>query len=199
MNPKHCTECGAAFSEAERLDKVHPHCDVCKTTNWQNARPVVVFLQPVFLERSLGIAVAKRGIAPDIGKYVLPGGFIEKGETSVQAAAREFGEEAGVPGLVRWETCQVIGDLPSASKEHLLTFVVNKTTLSFSQFLSLKDTDEMHDWAVRSHDIGPVLGWSTHEAVVAQWLKLTPHNRGQEMIRNEEVFNPGFLRGLINP
>lgn len=179
---------------AERTQP-HPHCTVCDVTNWQNARPVVVFLQPVLVSSGLGIAVARRGIEPDKGAYCLPGGFLEKGETSTQAAAREFGEESGRPKLVHPFRCRLIGDLPSSSKQHQLLFVVNEHSLDQRDFDSLMDTDEMTDWAVRTRDEGPALAWSTHEAVVRRWLDLSPGHAGS-MMRNAEVFSADFVMSL---
>jgi ADP-ribose pyrophosphatase YjhB (NUDIX family) len=192
VNPSHCSSCGAPFLTAERTQP-HPHCTVCDVTNWQNARPVVVFLQPVLVSGGLGVAVARRGIVPDKGVFVLPGGFLEKGETSTQAAAREFGEEAGVTGLARAASCRLIGDLPSSSKQHQLLFVVNTASLAQQDFDKLRDTDEMYDWSIRTREDGPALGWSTHEAVVARWLSLTS---GTSMMRNEEVFGAEFVASL---
>ncbi|UTC29361.1 8-oxo-dGTP diphosphatase [Brevundimonas phage vB_BpoS-Bambus] len=183
MNPPHCSSCGAAFLAVERAQP-HPHCHACDITDWQNPRPVVVFLQPVMVSSGLGLAVARRGILPDKGAYVLPGGHLEKGETSVQAGVREFREEAGVTGLVHSASCRIIGDVPSTSHHHQLLFVVNMIALTQHEFDQLQDTDEMYEWAIRTQTEGPTLAWSTHETVVTHWLdpKLRP-----------EIFKAGFL------
>lgn len=186
MNPPHCSACGAAFLAVERAQP-HPHCHACDVTDWQNPRPVVVFLQPVMISGGFGVAVARRGIAPDKGAFVLPGGFLEKGETSAQGAAREFREEAGITGLVHAASCRLLGDVPSTSHQHQLLFVVNTIALSQAEFSQLKDTDEMYDWAIRTADDGPTLAWSTHEAVVAGWL---------DPQRRSDLFGAAFLDSL---
>lgn len=42
------------------------------------------------------VLLIKRGYEPHIGRWALPGGHVDPGETSRAAAARELAEEAGV-------------------------------------------------------------------------------------------------------
>lgn len=43
------------------------------------------------------VLLVRRGIEPAIGKWVIPGGFVERGETVEAAAIRETLEETGLP------------------------------------------------------------------------------------------------------
>lgn len=43
------------------------------------------------------VLLVRRGIEPAYGKWVIPGGFVERGETVEGAAIRETIEETGVP------------------------------------------------------------------------------------------------------
>ena len=43
-----------------------------------------------------GIVLVKRAIEPSYGKWVFPGGYVDRGETVEQAAVRETKEECGV-------------------------------------------------------------------------------------------------------
>ncbi|UTC28243.1 8-oxo-dGTP diphosphatase [Brevundimonas phage vB_BpoS-Gurke] len=180
MNPPHCSACGAAFHPEQRAAR-HPECLSCGTFNWQNPRPVVNFLQPVLTESGLGLAVARRGIAPDQGSYALPGGFVEIGEHTRQAAAREFFEESGFQ--MDYRQLVTLGDLPSTAGTQMLIFVMNKHALSIPQFMLLKDTDEMYDWAILTQDSDIQLCWPTHRVVAHQWLASQPQQRGSYPIR----------------
>ena len=43
-----------------------------------------------------GIVLLRRGIEPQFGKWVFPGGFVDRGESVAQAAVRETFEEVGL-------------------------------------------------------------------------------------------------------
>ena len=50
-------------------------------------------------EKELKVLLIQRGGHPCLGKWALPGGFVEPDETTEQAAARELREETGVEGI----------------------------------------------------------------------------------------------------
>ena len=58
------------------------------------ARPILAVSVAVF--RQGRVLLARRARAPMVGKFSLPGGVVEIGETLRQAAARELMEETGV-------------------------------------------------------------------------------------------------------
>ncbi len=63
----------------------------------------------VFAERLLLI---RRGRPPDVGRWSIPGGRVESGETVIEAVVRELAEETGLEGvcgpLVGWT--EQVGD-----------------------------------------------------------------------------------------
>lgn len=65
------------------------------------ARPSVTADIAVFRETAAGheLLLIRRGGHPYLGKWALPGGFSEPGETVDRAAARELQEETGLSGL----------------------------------------------------------------------------------------------------
>jgi len=58
------------------------------------ARPILAVSAAVFREGR--VLVARRARAPMIGRFSLPGGVVEVGETLEEAVARELHEEVGV-------------------------------------------------------------------------------------------------------
>ena len=66
-------------------------CTACHTVHYENPLNVVGTI-PVWEDKVL---LCKRNIEPRLGKWTLPAGFMELGETVMQGAARETQEEAG--------------------------------------------------------------------------------------------------------
>ena len=66
-------------------------CNACHEVHYENPLNVVGTI-PVLGNRVL---LCKRNIEPRFGKWTLPAGFMELGETVIQGAARETREEAG--------------------------------------------------------------------------------------------------------
>lgn len=88
-------------------------CDACGLIDYLNPRPVVGTI-PVWEDRVL---LCKRAIEPRYGKWTLPAGFMEVGETTAQGAARETLEEAGA--RVRMGPLFTMLDVPHVEQVHI--------------------------------------------------------------------------------
>ncbi|PWW46338.1 NUDIX hydrolase [Melaminivora alkalimesophila] len=91
---RHCRECGSAVRYRVPDDgdtRERAVCTACATIHYENPLNVVGTL-PVLGERVL---LCKRNIEPRWGKWTLPAGFMELGETTWEGALRETDEEAG--------------------------------------------------------------------------------------------------------
>jgi ADP-ribose pyrophosphatase YjhB (NUDIX family) len=91
---KHCKNCGTAVVYRIPDDgdtKERAICPDCVTVHYENPLNVVGTV-PYFGDKVL---LCKRNIEPRWGKWTLPAGFMELGETLAQGAARETDEEAG--------------------------------------------------------------------------------------------------------
>ncbi|MBI2891129.1 MAG: NUDIX hydrolase [Nitrospirae bacterium] len=89
-----CLICGGPYDlkvlkEGERPRHV---CRSCGHTHYVDPKVATVGI----FQSNGGIVMLRRGIEPAYGKWVCPGGFVERGETPVDACVRESEEEAGV-------------------------------------------------------------------------------------------------------
>ena len=89
---KFCPNCGApVVLKIPPGDNLPRHvCDVCASVHYQNPKMVIGCI-PDWEGRVL---LCRRAIEPRHGLWTLPAGFMENGETTPQAAARETLEEA---------------------------------------------------------------------------------------------------------
>jgi ADP-ribose pyrophosphatase YjhB (NUDIX family) len=91
---KYCPKCGANL-ESRVLKEGEPErliCSVCGFVFYQD--PKVAACTVCTIEG--GIVLLRRGIQPQFGKWVFPGGFVDRGESVAQAAVRETFEEVGL-------------------------------------------------------------------------------------------------------
>jgi ADP-ribose pyrophosphatase YjhB (NUDIX family) len=90
---RYCSVCGKSI--ARRVppgdNRERDCCDECGTVHYVNPRPVIGTI-PVWGDQVL---LCKRAIEPRYGKWTLPAGFMEIGETTAEGAIRETAEEAG--------------------------------------------------------------------------------------------------------
>ena len=89
---KFCPNCGAPLVlKIPAGDTLPRHvCEACSTVHYQNPKMVIGCI-PEWQDR---ILLCKRAIEPRYGKWTLPAGFMENGETTAEAALRETLEEA---------------------------------------------------------------------------------------------------------
>ncbi len=90
---KFCSNCAAPLARRVPPGDNLPRwlCDACGMIHYQNPLVVVGTLP----EHSGRILLCRRAIEPRYGYWTLPAGFMENGETTAAAAARETLEEAG--------------------------------------------------------------------------------------------------------
>jgi ADP-ribose pyrophosphatase YjhB (NUDIX family) len=87
-----CSQCGQAVVHKvpEGDSRLRYVCEHCQTVHYQNPK-VVCGCLPVWEDKVL---LCRRAIEPRRGYWTLPAGFMENGETTPEAAARETIEEA---------------------------------------------------------------------------------------------------------
>lgn len=90
----HCKACGTSVQYRLPDDgdtRERAVCAACHTIHYENPLNVVGTI-PVWGDKVL---LCKRNIEPRKGRWSLPAGFMELGETTAEGAARETVEEAG--------------------------------------------------------------------------------------------------------
>jgi ADP-ribose pyrophosphatase YjhB (NUDIX family) len=89
---KYCSLCGSPVSLRipESDDRERHVCNSCGEIHYLNPRIIVCSI-PCYEDKVL---LCKRAIEPRYGLWTLPGGFMENGESTLQAAIRETHEEA---------------------------------------------------------------------------------------------------------
>jgi ADP-ribose pyrophosphatase YjhB (NUDIX family) len=70
----------------------HWFCQRCQAPHLDYPRVVVT----AFVASGDRLLWVQRGLQPQRGKWAIPGGFLEQGETLAEGAARELHEEAGI-------------------------------------------------------------------------------------------------------
>ena len=94
-----CPKCGAGLV-LRRLKDHEPERMVCKKCEF------VLFHDPklaagALFQQGAKFVLLRRAIEPGYGKWVFPGGFVDRGETVKNAAIRETREEANVDVGIR--------------------------------------------------------------------------------------------------
>ncbi len=99
MTYRFCPPCGGDL-QLRAVKTGEPERLVCQDCG------LIFYLDPkvaagVLVLCESGLLLLRRGIEPQYGKWVFPGGFVDRGEHPEQAAAREAREEAGIEVAVR--------------------------------------------------------------------------------------------------
>jgi ADP-ribose pyrophosphatase YjhB (NUDIX family) len=112
---KFCNLCGASVTLRIPAEDSRPRhvCTQCDTIHYENPKLVIGAI-PVWEDKVL---LCKRAIEPRHGLWTLPGGFMENGESTGQAAIRETLEEAHA--RVELDELYSMYSLPYINQVHL--------------------------------------------------------------------------------
>ncbi len=114
---KFCHQCAGSLvlRIPDGDDKPRHCCTECDSIFYLNPKNIVGTL-PFYGDQVL---LCKRAIQPRIGKWTLPAGFMENGESSLNGAIRETHEEAGAAVLVQNDSLYTLFNLPSINQVYL--------------------------------------------------------------------------------
>lgn len=159
-----CSRCGGvlAFGPLEDEERERLACPKCGLVCYVNPRLVVTTL-PV--TESGEVMLIRRGIAPGIGQWAQPGGFLEIDETVRDAAIRETLEETGLlvePGaivglysgvpaavvVVAFEA-RVVGGTQRTTREALETLAFAPDAIPWDKIAFETSVRALRDWVAR--------------------------------------------------
>ncbi len=107
MKYRYCYQCGQETQSECIAGQSRAYCQHCDLIFYENPKPSVAILA---LNERNQILLVKRNVAPGNGRWCLPGGFIEQGETAQEAVLRELKEETGLTGrnLRLWDAASYL-------------------------------------------------------------------------------------------
>jgi ADP-ribose pyrophosphatase YjhB (NUDIX family) len=113
---KYCSSCGSPIDLRIPPDdnRARHVCSSCGEIHYQNPKMIVGAIP----EWQGQILLCRRAIEPRLGLWTLPAGFMENGETTAEAAARETLEEANA--LVKIGDLYTLYNVPHINQVHLL-------------------------------------------------------------------------------
>jgi ADP-ribose pyrophosphatase YjhB (NUDIX family) len=137
-------------------------CPSCTFVHWDNPREVAVVLVPA-PDRSGRLLLIKRLIAPRIGCFALPGGFVDKGEGPEEAAIREVFEETGI--IVKIE--RHLRSVPIPQANQILTFYL--ATAIGGTLTNSYETDAVDYYSPEA--LPGEIAFPTHLEAIQTWAK----------------------------
>jgi len=159
-----CPGCGARLVERTLEGRPLPACPACEFVAWPDPKVAVA----VIVEDDRGRLLAiRRGMAPGLGQWALPGGYLDADETPAEGARRECLEETNC--LVEIERLACI--------HHVLTPDGGLLVLAFGgSFVggAPSPTEEAPELGWFGRDELPELGFSSHRVAVRAWRSGVP-------------------------
>jgi ADP-ribose pyrophosphatase YjhB (NUDIX family) len=166
-----CPKCGADL-EPRTLKAGEPPRLVCTACDF------VFFLDPkvatgCIVEPAGRIVLLRRAIEPGYGKWVFPGGYVDRGERVEEAAVREMEEECrlrvrltslvgvysypGRPVVVVVYAGEVVGGQLEAADEALEARTFAPAEIPWAELAFTSTYDALADYTARVHALGPPL------------------------------------------
>jgi ADP-ribose pyrophosphatase YjhB (NUDIX family) len=155
-----CPICGKALVIADDGQSDRPHCADCRRFYYSNPVPAACC---IVRGEGSELLFVQRSVEPAKGLWTLPGGFVELGETTSEAALRELKEETDLTGsgttLVAISTQQ--------SKWSGAVMVIAYLVHEWSG-TPVAATDAM-DFGFFSRDARPPLAFQAHRELLAEY------------------------------
>ena len=152
-----CHFCSHALEQRHIEGKTRLYCAKCQQPIYENPVPAACV---VLIDNQQRILLVKRNVPPKEGQWCLPGGFIECGETTEQAALRELQEETGLTGHIN----TLIGVTTSPGTFYKSILLVGYLVTHFLG--SAKAGDDAAEVAFFSRNHLPEIAFESHRSFI---------------------------------
>lgn len=156
---KFCLRCGHALEWRDIYGAMRPVCTSCGRVHFFDPKVAVGLL----IEQAGRLLLVRRSMNPEMGKWSIPAGFMDRGEDPMRAAERECREETGLE--VRVESLfDVLGR--AAPTDGADVFIVYRAAITGGQLTAGDDASEVGYF---SPDALPELAFVSTQIIINRW------------------------------
>src|SRR3990170_3893676 len=155
-----CPRCGGAL-EKRSVKALEPKRLVCQACSFIFYQDPKVVAGTIFTLNG-GVVLLRRGVEPALGKWVFPGGYVDRGESVEQAALRETREESQLevvigsllnvysypqsPNVIIVYAAQIVGGALAAADESLEAATFLPQTIPWQELAFDSTRDALKDY-----------------------------------------------------
>jgi 8-oxo-dGTP diphosphatase len=158
----HCHFCGRPLTRKFVEGRERHYCPRCRRPIYENPVPATCM---VVIDAGRQVLLVKRSVPPKLGRWCLPGGFIELGEPPEKGALRELAEETGLTGVIH----ALLGVCTTPSLEYHSVLMVGYLITDFQGVLKAGDDASQVRWF--ACDELPSIAFDSHRRFLDQAIR----------------------------
>jgi 8-oxo-dGTP diphosphatase len=167
-NKKFCPFCGGKLKKKEIEGRERLFCKACAVPIYENPIPATCLVVSDNKDRLL---LVKRNVEPQKGKWCLPGGFMELGETPEQAALRELKEETGLTGEINL----LLGAMANSNPIYNTVLIIGYLVKNFTG--EIQAGDDACDINFFAYEELPEIAFKSHKYFATLFFKSIKNRR----------------------